>query len=106
LFFEVKMGKREKSKAPVDVPALAREFGEAAIMKIVAIMERDVLDALGLRAAQALLDRGWGKTRGANGEIVLVPPIGRIERVIVDHRCHEQVGDQAERTVPMANPQI
>jgi hypothetical protein len=106
LFFEVKVGKTRKTKVPLDAAALAREHTEAAIKKIVAIMERDVLHALGLRAAQALLVRGWGRSRGAAGEIVLVPPIGRIERVIVDHRSHEKTGDQAERTVPMADPQI
>ena len=98
MFLEVKVGKREKSKAPADIEERAREYDEIALRKLAAIVERDDLDALGMRAAEVLLDRGWGKARrNPVRETVPVAPIRRIKWVIVDPVRDKQAEKEVQR---------
>jgi hypothetical protein len=74
-----------KSKA-AQIRALARRHTQAAIKVLAAIMNQSDGPATArVSAAQALLDRGWGKAAqliaGEEGSPVI---IARIERVIVD----------------------
>jgi len=74
-----------KSKA-AQIKALARRHTQAAIKVLAAIMNTaDGPATARVSAAQALLDRGWGKAAqpvaGEEGGPVV---IARIERVIVD----------------------
>ena len=75
-----------KSKAAAQIRALARRHAQAAIKVLAAIMNQSDGPATArVSAAQALLDRGWGKAAQPiageeGGPIVLA----RIERVIVD----------------------
>ena len=75
-----------KSKAAAQIRALARRHTQAAIKVLAAIMNQSDGPATArVSAAQALLDRGWGKAAQPlageeGGPIVLA----RIERVIVD----------------------
>lgn len=73
-----------------DVRPLAREYGAEAIDKLVAIM-RDGEPEVALRAAVALLDRGWGKpaqaiTGDGGGPIALsaVRTIEEAERLALE----------------------
>lgn len=49
-----------RPKVDIEVRALAREYGSAAITKLVELLSGDD-QRLALAAAQALLDRGYGK---------------------------------------------
>ena len=74
-----------KSKA-AQIKALARRHTRAAIKVLAAIMNQSDGPATArVSAAQALLDRGWGKAAqpiaGEDGGLAVV---ARIERVIVD----------------------
>jgi hypothetical protein len=74
-----------KSKA-AQIKALARRHTQAAIKVLAAIMNQaDGPATARVSAAQALLDRGWGKaTQPIAGEEGGPAVIARIERVIVD----------------------
>lgn len=91
---------KAKSKTAADIEALARELGEAAIKVIGGIMEQGGRgDATRLRAAEVLLDRGFGKARRKPArEHPPVAPIGRIVRVIVDPVRDKQAGKKAAGT--------
>ena len=74
------------SKAAAQIKALARKHSRAAIKALAAIMNQaDGPATARVSAAQALLDRGWGKAAQpiASDEGGL-PVLARIERVIVD----------------------
>lgn len=50
------------AKAPADIRSLARQHTEAALKVLAKIMDQDdAAPAARVSAAQALLDRGWGK---------------------------------------------
>ena len=50
------------AKAPTEIKSLARAHTESALNVLSGIMNRgDAPDAARVSAAQALLDRGWGK---------------------------------------------
>jgi hypothetical protein len=75
------------AKAPSDIRSIARSHTQSAVNVLVGIMQReDVAVAARVSAANALLDRGWGKApqpiEGGDGGPLQV--IHRIERVIVD----------------------
>jgi hypothetical protein len=74
-----------KSKA-AQIKALARRHTRAAIKVLAAIMNQSDGPATArVSAAQALLDRGWGKAaQPVAGEEGGLAVIARIERVIVD----------------------
>ena len=75
-----------KSKAAAEVKALARKHSKAAVKVLAAIMNNEEGPATArVSAAQALLDRGWGKAaQPLAGEEGGLPILARIERVIVD----------------------
>jgi hypothetical protein len=74
------------SKAAAQVKALARKHSRAAIKTLAAIMNQaDGPATARVSAAQALLDRGWGKAaQPLAGDADGVSVLARIERVIVD----------------------
>ena len=74
-----------KTKAAL-IRALARRHTRAAIKVLAAIMNQtDGPVTARVSAAQALLDRGWGKAaQPMAGEEGGLPVLARIERVIVD----------------------
>ncbi len=50
------------AKAPIEIKSLARSHTETAIRTLVGVMNQgDAPAAARVSAAQALLDRGWGK---------------------------------------------
>ena len=75
-----------KSKAAAQIRALARRHTRAAIKVLAAIMNQsDGAATARVSAAQALLDRGWGKAaQPVAGEEGGLAVLARIERVIVD----------------------
>ena len=77
---------KAKSKAVAGVRALARRHSKAAVKVLAAIMNNEEGPATArVSAAQALLDRGWGKAaQPLAGEEGGLPILARIERVIVD----------------------
>ena len=92
------MGMMTKSKTPNDVQAAARKHSNAMIRSLAAIAKQtDGSTAARVSAAQALLDRGWGKTgRPAANEEVGVPAITRIEWVIIDSKHSNQGSDDTD----------
>jgi hypothetical protein len=48
-------------KRPIDAASLARAYTEDAVNTLAGIMKRGGEEANRTRAAQVLLDRGWGK---------------------------------------------
>ena len=77
---------KARSKAAAQIKALARRHTRAAIKVLATIMNQSDGPATArVSAAQALLDRGWGKaTQPIGGEEGGLAVIARIERVIVD----------------------
>lgn len=73
------------AKAPVNIRSLARAHTEKAVQVLGGIMSNeDVPPAARVQAAQALLDRGWGKpTQPISGdeEMGAVEVVTRIELV-------------------------
>ena len=88
------------SKAAAQIKALARKHSRAAIKTLAAIMNQaDGPATARVSAAQALLDRGWGKaTQPLAGNEDGLPMLARIERVIVDPIKNSSGED--ERTHP------
>ncbi len=75
------------SKTVTQIRSLARSHTRSAINTLAQIMRnKDATPAARVAAANALLDRGWGKPVQAiaNGEEGALQLIHRIERVIVD----------------------
>jgi hypothetical protein len=74
------------AKALIEIRSLARSHTRTAIRVLVGIMRcKDATPAARVSAANAILDRGWGKAtqpleNGGHGQLEL---IHRIERVIV-----------------------
>lgn len=83
-----------KSKAAAEVRTLARRHSKAAVRVLAAIMNDEEGPAtVRVSAAQALLDRGWGKAAQVlAGEEGGLPVLARIERVIVESKV---IGAQA-----------
>jgi len=77
---------KTKSKAAAGIRALAKRHSKAAVKVLAAIMNNEDGPATArVSAAQALLDRGWGKAaQPLAGEEGGLPILARIERVIVD----------------------
>lgn len=74
------------AKTPTEIKSLARAHTESAITVLAGIMNQvEAPPAARVAAANALLDRGWGKpTQPISGDEDGPPVIVRIERVIVD----------------------
>jgi hypothetical protein len=80
-----------KSKA-AEIKALAKKHSKAAIKVLAGIMNQaDGPATARVSAAQALLDRGWGKaTQPLAGDEGGLPVLARIERVIVDPKSNSE----------------
>lgn len=82
------------AKALVEIRSLARSHTRTAIRVLVGIMRsEDATPAARVSAANAILDRGWGKAtqpleNGSDGPLELVH---RIERVIVHPESPDEV---------------
>lgn len=78
--------KRSRTRAPIEIRALARSHTRMALKVLVGIMRNDAATpAVRLSAANAVLDRGWGKAAQPieNGEEGAVETVHRVERIIV-----------------------
>lgn len=74
------------AKAVTEIRSLARSHTRAALNVLVGVMRaKDATAAARVTAANAILDRGWGKAPPSmhNGDDGLLELIHRIERVIV-----------------------
>jgi hypothetical protein len=80
------LASRPTSRAAAEIKALAKKHSKAAIRVLAAIMNQaDGPATARVSAAQALLDRGWGKAaQPVAGEDGGLPVLAKIERVIVD----------------------
>ena len=80
------MARMPTSKAAAEIKALAKKHSKSAIKVLAAIMNQaDGPATARVSAAQALLDRGWGKAaQPVAGEEGGAPVLSRIERVVVD----------------------
>lgn len=76
------------AKAPTEIRSLARSHTETAIRTLAGIMRQDKAPAAArVAAAQALLDRGWGKPAQPIEGTDDGPTIRHsIEQIIVDER--------------------
>ena len=85
-----------KSKV-AEIKALAKKHSKAAIKVLAGIMNQaDGPATARVSAAQALLDRGWGKaTQPLAGDEGGMPVLARIERVIVDPQKNSEDGGSA-----------
>ena len=75
-----------KARTLTEIRSLARSHSRTAVRVLVGIMRSDdATPAVRLSAANAILDRGWGKTAQPieNGEDGVLELIHRIERIIV-----------------------
>jgi hypothetical protein len=87
---------KPKSKTAAEVRTLARRHSKAAVKVLAAIMNNEDGPATArVSAAQALLERGWGKVAQVlAGEEGGLPVLARIERVIVESKVIEANGDK------------
>ena len=75
-----------RAKSLTEIRSIARSHTRTAVNVLVGIMRsKDATPAARVSAANAILDRGWGKTPQAsdNDEAATLQLIHRIERVIV-----------------------
>ena len=91
---ETRLSMKVKSKVAAEIRTLARRHSKAAVKVLAAIMNDEEGPATArVSAAQALLDRGWGKAAQVlAGEEGGLPVLARIERVIVESKV---IGAQA-----------
>lgn len=72
------------AKTPIDIRSLARSYTEMAIQTLAGIAQNGEQESARVRAAEALLDRGWGKpaqTISGDEENPIRVAISRIELV-------------------------
>ncbi|QPF95165.1 hypothetical protein IC761_11050 [Bradyrhizobium commune] len=78
--------KSSRARTPTEIRTLARSHTRTAIKVLVGVMRSDdATPAARVSAANAILDRGWGKAAQTmeNGEDGVLQLIHRIERIIV-----------------------
>lgn len=78
--------KPSKARTLTEIRSIARSHTRTAIRVLVGVMRSDdATPAVRVSAANAILDRGWGKTAQPleNGEDDVLELIHRIERIIV-----------------------
>lgn len=78
--------KRSKARTLTEIRSIARSHTRTAIRVLVGIMRSDdATPAVRVSAANAILDRGWGKATQPleNGEDDVLELIHRIERIVV-----------------------
>jgi hypothetical protein len=76
----------DMTKTPAEIRSLARSHTRTAINALVGVMRaKDATHAARVSAANAILDRGWGKAAQAleNSDEGALELVHRIERVIV-----------------------
>ena len=84
------------TKAPADLRSLARAHTELSVQTLAGIARNSTSDQARVSAAQALLDRGWGKAiqphagDDGNGRIQvvirqLIDVTGEAEPVLIEH---------------------
>lgn len=90
------------AKAPAQIKSLARAHTETALKVLAGIMNQTEAPAAArVSAAQAILDRGWGKpTQPIAGDDDAPPITQRIVREIVDPR---NVADTDSESIPTLN---
>ena len=74
------------SKSRTEIRSLARSHTRTAVSVLIRVMRsKDATPAARVSAANAILDRGWGKARQPleNGDAGALELIHRIERIIV-----------------------
>ena len=74
------------SKSRTEIRSLARGHTRTAVSVLIRVMRsKDATPAARVSAANAILDRGWGKARQPleNGDAGALELIHRIERIIV-----------------------
>ncbi|KGJ66563.1 hypothetical protein BJA5080_03183 [Bradyrhizobium diazoefficiens SEMIA 5080] len=79
-------GKTTRARTLTEIRSLARSHTRTALRVLVGVMRsEDATPAARVSAANAILDRGWGKAAQPveNGEDGMLELIQRIERVIV-----------------------
>jgi hypothetical protein len=84
-----------KPRTITEIRSLARSHTRAAINVLVGVMRaKDATPAARVSAANAILDRGWGKPVQAlaNGDDRALELVHRIERVIVDPENTDSAG--------------
>jgi hypothetical protein len=93
------LASRPTSRAAAEIKALAKKHSKAAIKVLAAIMNQaDGPATARVSAAQALLDRGWGKAaQPVAGEDGSVPVLAKIERVIVDPAPESKKSESKEQ---------
>lgn len=82
------------AKTPTEIKSLARAHTETALNILVGIVRQETAPAAArVTAAQALLDRGWGKPAqaivGGDDDDSPLKLIHKIERVIVDPKSKD-----------------
>nr|WP_050991981.1 hypothetical protein [Bradyrhizobium yuanmingense] len=88
-------GKTARARNLTEIRSLARSHSRTAIRVLVGIMRsEDATPAARVSAANAILDRGWGKAAQPveNGQDGVLELIHRIERIIV-HPPSSSSGD-------------
>jgi hypothetical protein len=83
------------SKTITEIRSIARSYTRNAINVLVGIMRsKDATAAARVSAANAILDRGWGKPAQAieNGDDGAIELIHRIERIIVHPENSDRKG--------------
>ena len=55
-----------KKKLPLDLGSLARAYTERAIQTLAGVLENSTEESNRIRAADILLDRGWGRPKQDN----------------------------------------
>jgi hypothetical protein len=81
------------AKTLTQIRSLARSHTRTAIKVLAGIMcSKDATAAARVSAANAILDRGWGKATHEQGEDGVIQLIQRIERVIVDPKHSDRPG--------------
>jgi hypothetical protein len=84
-----------KTKAITEIRSLARSHTRTALNVLVGIMRsKDATAAARVSAANAILDRGWGKAAQSleNGDEGALELIHRIERIIVHPENSDREG--------------
>lgn len=103
-------GKTSRARTLTEIRSLARSHTRTAIRVLVGVMRsEDATPAARVSAANAILDRGWGKAAQPveNGQDGVLELIHRIERIIV-HPGSSNSGDAVTRLetaeIPICNP--
>src|SRR4051794_12389101 len=86
---------RQMTKAPADLRSLARAHTELSVPTLAGIARNSTSDQARVSAAQALLDRGWGRAPqvhsdadGGSIQVIIrqiTDVVGKEEPVLIEH---------------------